>query len=93
MLTGVEETLGNNNVVNAILGEAPNFRAVLLAVEVRGLGLACKDHRHAAKMLGATQAMPMPDVSIVKILSMRLPSNRRAHSAPIWSYSDTSHWC
>ena len=34
----------------------------------------------------------MPEASIVRILLISTPSNRRAHSAPMWSNSSTSHW-
>ena len=52
VLAGVKEALGDDDVVDAVLGEAPDLRAVLLAVEVRGLGLARKDHGDAIEVLG-----------------------------------------
>ena len=44
------------------------------------------------KCWAATQAMPMPEASMVRILLMGAPANRRFHSAPMALNRATSIW-
>ena len=52
MLAALEEALGHDDLVGAALRVAADLRAVLLAVEVLGLGLAGEHDGHVAKVRG-----------------------------------------
>ena len=83
MLAALEEALGDDDLVGAALGVALDLGAVLLAVEVLGLGLAGEHHRRVVEVgsghAGDADAGRLDGQDLVDLLALKKAGPLGAH--------------